>query len=67
MYMGIDQYGQTFHGLEHPRKDLMERFCNTHAAKMYQDKTDGTSVHTGYVIANHWIRLYEVTPFEKPA
>lgn len=25
MYMAIDQYGQTYHGLKHPRKDLCER------------------------------------------
>ena len=33
MYMAIDQYGQTYHGLKHPRKDLCERLCNSHAEK----------------------------------
>ena len=28
MYMAIDQYGHTYHGLKHPRKDLCERRCN---------------------------------------
>lgn len=44
MYMAIDQYGQTYHGLKHPRKDLCERLCNSHVEKMYQDKKDGTTV-----------------------
>jgi hypothetical protein len=38
MYMAIDQYGHTYHGLKHPRKELCERLCNSHVEKMYQDK-----------------------------
>ena len=38
MYMAIDQYGRTFHGLKHPRKDLMERLSNKHCSKMFVDK-----------------------------
>ena len=38
MYMAIDQYGHTYHGLKHPRKDLCERLCCSHVEKMYQDK-----------------------------
>ena len=33
MYMAIDQYGQTPHGLKHPRKELCERLCNSHVEK----------------------------------
>ena len=33
MYMAIDQYGHTYHGLKHPRKDLCERLCNSHVEK----------------------------------
>lgn len=50
MYMAIDQYGTTYHGLKHPRKDLCERLCRSHVEKMYQDKKDGTTVFCGYVI-----------------
>ena len=64
MYMAIDQYGQTFHGLKHPRKDLCERLGSSHAEKMYIDKTDGRTVHVGYVIAGHWLTLYKVEPVE---
>lgn len=65
MYMAIDQYGQTYHGLKHPRKDLCERLCNSHVEKMYQDKKDGTTVFCGYVIGGLWLQLYEVQPVEK--
>ena len=65
MYMAIDQYGNTFHGLEHPRKDLMERLCNKHCSKMYIDKKDGSSKHIGYVIGGHWLTIYKVERMEK--
>lgn len=65
MYMAIDQYGQTFHGLKHPRKDLLDRLCQSHADKMYQDGPDGQPVHIGYVIGGLWLRLYKVVPIEE--
>lgn len=61
MYMAIDQYGQTYHGLKNPRKDLLARLYRSHADKMYQDP-DGR--HVGYVIGGLWLTLYKVTPFE---
>lgn len=67
MFMAIDQYGQTFHGLTHPRKDLMQRLGRRHAQKMYCDKKGGGTVHIGYVIAGHWLSLYKVEPVENPA
>lgn len=27
MYMAIDQYGHTYHGLKHPRKDFVRGFA----------------------------------------
>lgn len=63
--MAIDQYGQTFHGLKHPRKELCELLGSTHAEKIYADKKDGSTVHIGYIIAGHWLTLYKVTPFER--
>ena len=64
MVMAIDQYGQTYHGLKHPRKDLLERLGYRHAEKMYVDKTDGSIAHVGYVIGGLWLRLYKVQPWE---
>lgn len=65
-YMAIDQYGQVFHGLTHPRKDLMERLDKSHADKMFVDRNGGT-YHVGYIIGGLWLTIYEVYPVEKPA
>ena len=63
MFMGVDQYGETYHALTYPRKELMERLGRRSASKMYVDKTDGTSEHIGYVIAGRWVRIFEVIPW----
>lgn len=63
-YMGIDQFGNTFHGLKHPRKELMKRIGNKHADKMFID-SKGKSFQTGYVIGKHWITVFEVIPMMK--
>lgn len=66
VYMAIDQYGQTYHGLsKFPRKDLLERLYSTNATKMYIDDKRGNSYHTGYIINGLWLSLYEVTEFRK--
>ena len=62
MFMAIDQHGHAYHGLSHPRKDLLERLGRQHCAKMYVDKKDGTWRHAGYVIAGLWLSVYEVRP-----
>jgi len=64
-YMAVDQHGQTFHNLKHPRKDLMERLGSTHADKMYIDDKNNNSFHTGYIIAGLWLSLFIVTPMRK--
>ena len=66
-YMAIDQYGNTYHGLEYPRRDLLDRLGYKHADKMYVDKKDGRYVHIGYVIAGLWLTVYEVKPMERAA
>jgi hypothetical protein len=66
-FMGIDQYGQTYHALgSHPRKELLRRIGRKSARKIFVDKKDGSTFHCGYVIAGLWIHLYKVKPFEKP-
>ncbi len=65
-HMGIDQYGETYHGLTYPRKDLLKMFDRKHADKMYRDTTEGTR-HTGYIIAGRWIELFEVKPWRRPS
>ena len=67
-YMGIDQYGRTYHDLgEHPRKGLLEKLGYKNAQKMYTEYKDGTCKHTGYVVGPYWVRLYQIEPFAKDA
>lgn len=45
-FMGVDQYGETYHGLIHPRADLMKRLGVKHAETMYTDlKSGGQQTH----------------------
>jgi hypothetical protein len=63
MFMAVDQHGQTYHNLVHPRKDLLERLGYKHADKVYVDNTKtGKARHCGYVIGGHWLEVYEVRP-----
>ena len=64
VYMAIDQYGQTFHGLRNPRKELLNRLCRKHADKMFID-VNGEAKHVGYIIGELWLTLYEVLPYER--
>ncbi len=64
-YMGRDQYGNDFHGLVHPRKDLLERLGRKSARKMYTDTKTG-SRHIGYIIGGHWIEIYTVCQWDGP-
>jgi hypothetical protein len=66
-FMAIDQFGQTYHGLTHPRKDLCERLGRKHASLMYCDTKDGKVFQIGYVIAGLWLRLYAVRPWRRQA
>jgi hypothetical protein len=61
-YMAVDQHGNTFHALKHPRKDLMKEIGSKHADKMYVDLKSGGSKQIGYVIGKHWLSVYEVMP-----
>jgi hypothetical protein len=65
-YMGIDQYGNTYHGLKHPRKDLCERlgYSSSSAYKMYRDYKGNGHAHVGYVIGDHWVEVFRVLPWK---
>lgn len=65
-YMAIDQYGNTEHGLRHPRKDLMQRCGTSHAQKMFIDRKDAPPIQIGYVVGRRWFTVYEVRRMEKP-
>lgn len=64
-YMAIDQYGNAYRGLEHPRKDLMDRLGCKHSESMYADSEDGKTYRVGYVISGLWLTVYEVSPMRK--
>lgn len=63
-YMAIDQYGNAYHNLTHPRKELMERIGISRADKMYVDDKQGNTHHIGYVIGPYWLTVYRVLPFK---
>lgn len=65
VYMAVDQYGQTFHGLTNPRKELCEKLAKSHADKMYVEGKDGKCYHVGYVIGGLWLTLYIVKPYRR--
>lgn len=67
MFMAIDQYGQSYHGLVKPRRDLLRRIGRKHASRMFRDKKDGQAVHVGWIIGGLWLTIYEVTPMELEA
>jgi hypothetical protein len=64
-YLGIDQYGTHYVLKEHPRKELMEQIGCKHVDKMFVDLKSGGSREKGYVIAGHWIDIYEVHPWKE--
>lgn len=65
-YMAIDQYGNTYHNLECPRRDLCNRLGRTHADKMYIHDNDGNTYHIGYIIGGLSLQIYEITPVLNP-
>lgn len=58
----VDQYGQTFGACS--IKELRTK-VRGRCSKMYVDRADGTAVHVGYVIGQHWLNMY--APVELPA
>lgn len=65
-FMAKDQFGETYHmpNVRHPRKALLDLFDRKHAEKMYVDTKTGQTKHVGYIIAGHWLSVYEVHEFE---
>lgn len=61
--LALDQYGKAYIiAGKHPRKELMKLLCSSSASKMYTDKKDGSTVHSGYIVKGLWLTLY--TPHE---
>lgn len=54
----LDQWGNRFYAktLRELRLQIGTGGCRM--SKMYRDKKDGTCVHVGYVIGQHWLTAY---------
>jgi hypothetical protein len=63
-YIGIDQYGNHYILNKYPRKELLAKLSCKHAGKMYCDKKDGSTVHTGYIINGLWITVLRVSEWK---
>lgn len=66
-YMAVDQWGNTYHGLTKPRRDLIRKIGVQHCTRMYVDGTDGKTYHVGWVVGRHWCRVYRVEPMREVA
>ena len=51
----IDQYGNKYWAST--VKELREQIPGR-CSKMYVDKTDGRTMHVGYVIGQHWLTMF---------
>ncbi len=58
----LDQYGHRYFASS--LKELKAQVPGR-VQKMYADKKDGTTVHVGYVIGDHWLNAF--IPLEIPA
>jgi len=54
----IDQYGNRFYA--NTIKELRSKIGmgGSKVEKMYIDRKDGSTIHTGYVIGGHWLTMY---------
>ena len=53
----IDQYGQRYWARS--VKELKSKVGVQHCSKMYLDKKDGSVVHCGYVLGEHWLTAFK--------
>lgn len=56
VYLWRDQYGTTLHAST--VKELRNKVGGGRVSKMFIDKSDGTTVHCGYVIGPSWFTKY---------
>lgn len=52
----VDQYGNNWYA--RTVKELREQIGGS-VQKMYEDKTNGSAVHIGYVVGQHWCRAFQ--------
>jgi hypothetical protein len=54
----LDQYNNTYHAKT--IKELKEKYClRGSVSKMYFDTKEGITYHSGYVIGQLWLSMYQ--------
>lgn len=59
----LDQYGNRFYARTVKELRAQIGMGGSRVSRMYQDKKDGRTVCTGYVIGTHWLSAF--APVEK--
>lgn len=54
----LDQYGTRFYASTVKELRAQIGMGGSKVSKMYRDKKDGSIVHVGYVIGQHWLKAY---------
>lgn len=55
----VDQWGNQFRAKTVAELRDQIGMGGSRVVKMYEDKRDGTRVHTGYVVGDHWLTAYQ--------
>lgn len=59
----VDQWGNRFSAST--VRELRAKVGGGRVSRMFQDKKDGSTVQTGYVVGRHWLTAF--VPLELPA
>jgi len=59
----LDQYGN--HWVADSVRELRRKVGGGRVSKMFIDRTDGTTLHIGYVVGSHWCTAF--VPYEAAA
>jgi hypothetical protein len=54
----VDQYGNRFYASTVAELRSQIAMGGSRVSKMYRDKKDGSVVHVGYVVGEHWLTAY---------
>lgn len=60
-YLAVNEYGYVIKLLtKYPRKELMDYFGVKHAERIYQNTSEGTKMHVGWIVAKQWWSIYQL-------
>jgi hypothetical protein len=61
-FIAIDQFGNCYPYLTHPRKDLLYRFGYQHIEKLWKfERGERTNIHIGYKIGRSRFLVYRMS------